>query len=544
MAYNSPMPDAGADLRFGIDRLVVSGRRLFGWGWIAHPERPVREVHLGVRGDGWRKRLSAQAGILREDVHEAFPRLEAARFAGFVVTGYVPDPEIRGISLEATFEDGYTAVFEVGTAPEVNETARVQRFTLGRIWRAIVRRIKSGDLRGLFRRSAKDASISSLDERDGQAQLDEALGAAKDIRILFDHEMGGGANQYRNEAIARWNAQGSASVLCTYYLPALEYRVRVAVPGGLERELRASSFVALEPLLQDARVTELFVNSPVSFDQPVVFADWLARMKQRRPELRLTLTAHDYFAVCPSFVLLNDEGRFCGVPAPAECDRCLSRHAAAHVEFSPPTAIAPWREAWGRALAAADEVRCFSEASRALLLRAYPALAGLATTVVPHKVEFAPRRPRVSHAGTLVIGVAGKLNAQKGARIVAELARRIEREGIDARIVVLGSLELAFRSPRLEVTGPYAPEQLPALVEKHGVNMFFFASIWPETFSYVVAEMSALGLPIVAFDLGAPAERLRGDPRARLVERVDAAAALGTLLEFHRSLARNAAEAA
>jgi len=143
-----------------------------------------------------------------------------------------------------------------------------------------------------------------------------------------------------------------------------------------------------------------------------------------------------------------------------------------------------------------------------------------------------------------VIGVVGKLNMQKGAQVVADLARLIERERLDTRIVVIGSLELAFRSPCLEVTGTYTRDDLAALVEKHGVNMFFFPSIWPETFSYVVAEICALGLPIVAFDLGAPAERLRGNPLARLVPRVEARAALDTLLEFHRSLVPGRAEAA
>jgi glycosyltransferase involved in cell wall biosynthesis len=540
------MTDAGAELRFGIDRLVVSGRRLFGWGWLAHPGRVVHEVHLGVRGDGWRKRLAAQSGILREDVREAFPRLEGARFAGFVVTGYVPDPQIRGLSLEATYDDGSSEVFEVGTAVEVNEAARASRYTLARLWRALLRRLRSGDWRALFSRpDSANASLPSLDDRDGASVLAETLSGARDIRIIFDHDMGGGANQYRREAVARWAAEGTAAVLCTYSLPALDYRIRILVANETERELRAPSFVALEPLLQDARVSELFVNSPVSFGEPLVFADWLARMKARRPQLRLTLTAHDYFPVCPSFVLLNSEGRFCGVPDVAECERCLARHTAAHVAFSPPTTITAWRESWGRALAAADEVRFFSEASRALFVRAYPELAaGVTTTVVPHRVEFAPRRPRVSHAGTLVIGVAGKLNFQKGAHVVAEMARRIERDAIDARIVVLGALEIPARSPRLEVTGPYAPEDLPRLVEEHGINLFFFPSIWPETFSYVVAEIGALGVPIVAFDLGAPAERLRSNPLARLVGRVDADAALDTLLEFHRGLARNAAAAA
>jgi hypothetical protein len=37
------------DLRFGIDRLVVSGTRVFGWGWIADRERSIRDVHLSFK---------------------------------------------------------------------------------------------------------------------------------------------------------------------------------------------------------------------------------------------------------------------------------------------------------------------------------------------------------------------------------------------------------------------------------------------------------------------------------------------------------------
>src|SRR6185295_9283967 len=106
--------------------------------------------------------------------------------------------------------------------------------------------------------------------------------------------------------------------------------------------------------------------------------------------------------------------------------------------------------------------------------RAHPAADRAATTVVPHRIEFAPRAPRVSHAGPLVIGVVGKLNMQKGAQVVADMALLIEQEHLDARIVVIGSLELALRSPCLEVTGTYTRDELVPLIEKHAVNMFFF----------------------------------------------------------------------
>src|SRR5215208_7210938 len=32
--------------RFGIDRLVTNGRRVFGWGWVAHPTKAVETVAL------------------------------------------------------------------------------------------------------------------------------------------------------------------------------------------------------------------------------------------------------------------------------------------------------------------------------------------------------------------------------------------------------------------------------------------------------------------------------------------------------------------
>ena len=56
--------------------------------------------------------------------------------------------------------------------------------------------------------------------------------------------------------------------------------------------------------------------------------------------------------------------------------------------------------------------------------------------------------------------------------------------------------------------------------------------------------MAQLRLPIVAFELGAPVERLRAYPKARLVREVSACAALETLVRFHRDLALAEASAA
>jgi glycosyltransferase involved in cell wall biosynthesis len=333
-------------------------------------------------------------------------------------------------------------------------------------------------------------------------------------------------------------AAGRTVLLCTYNLPTLDYRLHLFTPGGKEQIFRISSFVVLERILDQAPVDELFLNSPVSFDEPLLFAEWLTTMRVLHPKARLIVAAHDYISVCPSFVLLNAEGRYCGIPDISECARCLKRHRASYLTLSPPTEMGPWRALWGRCLAQADEVRCFSESTRRLLLRAYPSLERSRISVVPHRVEYAPARPpALDHGSPLVVGIVGHISAQKGALVVKDLVGEVDRERRDIRVVVIGTLDAAPDSSRLVVTGPYRREELVSLIEAHRINMFFFPSICPETFSYVVEEMMLLGLPIVAFDLGAPGERLRNYAASRLCGEVSARAALAALIDYHEQLA-------
>jgi len=141
------------------------------------------------------------------------------------------------------------------------------------------------------------------------------------------------------------------------------------------------------------------------------------------------------------------------------------------------------------------------------------------------------------------VGVIGEISVQKGALVVEQMLDRIEAESRDVRVVVLGLLHSARKSQRLKVTGPYQRDDLAQLIEANGINMLLFPSIWPETFSYVVGEMMALGLPIVAFDIGAPAERLRSYPLARLCPEANGAAALDHLMGLHRELSQKKASA-
>src|SRR5689334_5424805 len=99
-------PDANADVAQNIDRLVLNGSRVFGWGWAAHPAKPVSAVHLRATGEAGEVRIPADYGLSREDVEQAHPGLVGARASGFIVTGYAKSPADSRMTLEVDFADG------------------------------------------------------------------------------------------------------------------------------------------------------------------------------------------------------------------------------------------------------------------------------------------------------------------------------------------------------------------------------------------------------------------------------------------------------
>ena len=50
---------------------IATGKRIFGWGWVAHSVLRATDVHLCVQGEGWERRLQADFGLARRASNEA-----------------------------------------------------------------------------------------------------------------------------------------------------------------------------------------------------------------------------------------------------------------------------------------------------------------------------------------------------------------------------------------------------------------------------------------------------------------------------------------
>ena len=358
-------------------------------------------------------------------------------------------------------------------------------------------------------------------------------GSAANTVLVVDHQVGGGANVYRHRLVNERIKKGESVLLC---VPNLRNRLGYDLDYLSEYDKAYFSLRDLAHLIEVAgylSISEIIVNSIVHWPAPV---STLAILKQIKhvTGARITLPVHDFYALCPSYNLLNEQGKFCDLPSVADCHRCLPQNRSARNPDG--VDIETWRTQWRELISESEDVICFSESSVSLVKRVYD-LRQNQVCVKPHEMKGGvTNKPRIRFDKGLHIGVVGAINHAKGAVIVSEIAKVIEMEANGTTLSVIGPFDGWLRGKYVRVTGPYVPAELPDLLTKLEINICFLPSVWPETFSYVTSELIDLDMPLCCFDLGAPAERVRNYDKGLVIGEVDAVFALGEIRRLYESL--------
>lgn len=366
-----------------------------------------------------------------------------------------------------------------------------------------------------------------------QALLTKLRPNTTSITLIIDHYLGGGANFYREERIHALLQTGqTALLLCNDSIK------RTFILGYITAERRCYTEIqtlsAVSQLVTQLRLYEILVNNVFSYHDALHLPTFLLQLKHAT-SAKLTLLLHDYFMLCPSFNLMDANLHFCDIPAVTRCHSCLAQHRGLFTHLVSCRDISAWRTQWGACLMQADAIVCFSQSSERLLLKAYPDLDTQKITITPHTVTYIHAPARIHNTGVLHIGVVGAINsAEKGAHVVSALVKLLEQQQPQAKLTVIGSLHNAPQSPCLTVTGPYPREKLTHLVEHSGANVFLLPSLCPETFSYVTEELIQLQVPLMVFDLGAPAERVAHYAKGKVVHFSNAEQLLHDLTNFYQ----------
>ncbi len=517
-------------MKFSVDSLIIRDNRVFAYGWLFDPDQAVEHVALRASLlDGSHALMPVVYGKRRADVKTAFPMHKHSANSGWMVYAGWLGASAQAISVVGRLADG--SPFEIGLPFKDSDGAAIKRPGL------------LASMRSLFRRKAaipKQQNASPASLLDPQQTLElvrHLLAEAGEARcaLVFDHEMGGGANHFRSDWVKAQLLSRPFVLIVTFEITSLRLVLSVATVSGTQRNLLLGP-TCIEALAKSGAIDHVLYNDAVSFARPADVPGWLIQFKSI-PDTKLAMAVHDYFSVCPSQFLLDDRQRFCRVPDMQECLRCLPGNDNEFSTLFTERYMPRWREVWGNALLVADEVLCFSNSSRELLLRAYPSLPQSRMSIIPHKTVRFDRTPVLELTAPLHLGVIGAIGFHKGAGVIQSLAAEIARRGVPVKISIIGTIELPCEPSVVDVSGPYERTELPRRIEASLANLFLLPSICPETFSYATQELMDLQVPLACFDFGAPAERVAKYEFGRVMPLRSAAEILDDLICFHSEIA-------
>ena len=355
-----------------------------------------------------------------------------------------------------------------------------------------------------------DAHIASFQARDPvrvlRRRLDEHRLSAFQGRfvLLVSLAMSGGVERFVTERCRELRSQGLHPLIlrpaasgdtrrCELWtealeLPNLHFDIPSELPAvsGLLRALRLEAIEIQHFLHLDARVIDAVRALPVPYD----------------------LFVHDYAWICPRVTLIDGSGRYCGEPAVSVCQRCVSKNGSNLGERISVPALRSRSSGW---LRGARRVLAPSLDTAARLRKHFP---GIEVQVRPHAAPELPAAPppRAQDRKILRIALLGAIGDHKGYQVLLACARNARLRRLPLEFVVIGYTcndAPLLATGKVFVTGRYSESEAPHLLRREQPDVVWLPSVWPETWCYALDHALGTGLPVVAFDLGAIAERLR-----------------------------------
>jgi len=371
-------------------------------------------------------------------------------------------------------------------------------------------------------------SVRRFIEADPVGAARQALDAARVKRrnggrafLMVAHTRGGGTERHVQELVALLEGVGTAVLTCRsdpydprhfrIEDPLLEHTPNLPIVD------LANDPTRLGDLLRDLGVCHAHVHNLADYDPSAPEHLWFAF---GHAGITYDVTVHDYQSMCPRINLVDVTGVFCGEPGVDTCQRCVDLMGS---DFGRPT-VWSWRQRHGRLLRDARAVFAPSLDAAKRIQRYLP---GLEVVVRLHPELTSPARPASDQLRRAVapadrsrlrIGMLGAIGTAKGSVLVSDVAKLALAQKAPIDFVVLGAISAPGKlPPNVKMSGAYVDDELGSLIEAAALDVIWFPAVWPETYCYTLSAALRGSLPIVAFDLGAVAERLRAHGRGHLL---------------------------
>jgi glycosyltransferase involved in cell wall biosynthesis len=226
--------------------------------------------------------------------------------------------------------------------------------------------------------------------------------------------------------------------------------------------------------------------------------------------LPVVFSFHDFYAVCPTVKLLDNENKYCGGKCTASIGEC--KYDLWRDNDNPSlknSGIIEWKNYFDSLLLKCDAFITTSESAKKVLIDNYPFLKGRFFPVIPHGRDFTNfnRNARsINSVRTIKLLFPGNITNAKGGAIMAQLAAISSFLNIEVH--VLGNVSRNIDVSNCFLHGPYDREDFVEKVSSIAPHIACIFSIWPETHCHTLTESWASGLPVIGFNIGAVGDRI------------------------------------
>jgi len=338
--------------------------------------------------------------------------------------------------------------------------------------------------------------------------------------LIISHNRSGGTERHIQEDIQRFQNYGHGVFLLRPWSGKPSHVVfshpQIKVLPNLA-PIDLHDHDSLQHTITELGISEVHTHSFVDL---IPTAAYLFTQLFKTMTLYWEANIHDYKVICPRINLINHNGYYCGEPDDMSCNRCLTSNGS---DFNV-TDIGSWREMHNQALQTANKVLVPDRDVSERLSRYFPQAY---FTISPHEENIVVTS-KFSHYAVqqqeklrvVIIGAIGKM---KGYKVVLSCARLAQKTQLPIQFIVMGYSmnDQKLKDAGVEVSGKYQEHQALNILHDQKPHLIWIPSLWPETFCYTLSIALATDLPIMAFDIGAVATRLRATKRDQLLMPLD-----------------------
>lgn len=329
------------------------------------------------------------------------------------------------------------------------------------------------------------------------SQIKVVIKNYQNCTLFITHNLGGGTKQFEYNYI-----KSHCNNVIVLRIISYGFDICYSIEDGNENKKLFCKIRDLDKLLM-FQFKCIVVNSLVSSSRVKNILNNVIACK-KNSNIPVIYMVHDYHSVCPRFNLVaNDD--FCKL----NCNKlnCKFRWFGDCTNMN----ISDWRKYWKTFLSQVDEIRCFSKSSKKILQSCYEDLAEDKFRIMPHSMDYCNfSKLSIQQTLPLKILIIGACHTiPKGRKVIEYLIKNLDKR-INITLIGTDYKAVSFKKDdSVSFYGRYNHSDLPNIIEKSNGSLIIFPSIWPETFSYLVSELMMMNLPIMCFNYGAQAEKIK-----------------------------------